>query len=369
MRKKTLYLLCIVYFFAVQLQGCVALNFQTRTDSRPVKPETVPEFFNAPRSLLDIKFGELITADRKFSIQEFSFESWKNSGYAKNDTITGVLYLPKKLESNDLFIILPGIADDTSSTLIAEIIAGFGHQVIRINSGFRPLPKELLKTLAESINTVSDFNNASDFLVNAMQQRIIDLMRLNDFWETLMNPTGLKIHVIGISLGGIIGSLFASVDSRVESLMMINSSASIARILIDSRMIGFQPFRKNLMIKLNLSYNEAYELLKEKIKPVEAITYSSRLNPEKILMVNAGLDMIGFIDTAIPYSATKETWKAFGKPEWIIMPFVGHISSGFAFLPFWLEFPNPLHSFKIFSFENSYAVHLIKDHFLPITLK
>ena len=85
-------------------------------------------------------------------------------------------------------------------------------------------------------------------------------------------------------------------------------------------------------------------------------------------MVSSGIDMIGFIDTAIPYSATKETWSAFGKPEWIIMPFAGHITSAIGFLPFWIELPNPLHSLKIFVFENSYAVHLIKDHFLPIAL-
>ena len=122
------------------------------------------------------------------------------------------------------------------------------------------------------------------------------------------------------------------------------------------------------MKKLGLSYQEAYAMIKEKVKNIEPISYASRLDRRKILIVSGGIDMIGFIDTAIPYSATKETWEAFGKPEWIIMPFAGHISSAVAFLPFWLELPNLLHTFKIFTFENSYAVHLIKSHFLPIAL-
>lgn len=368
MLKKAIFL-CAICFLAVQIQGCVALSITTKAENRFVRPKTLPEFFNISRSLPDIKFGKLNTENRKFSTHEFSFKSWKNSGYAKNDTITGVLYIPKKSGGGDLFIILPGINDDKSSTVIAEILASLGRQTIRINSGFRPLPKELLQSLSESTNIVSDFNNASDFLINTMQQRVIDLMRLNDFWETAMNPTRLKIHVVGISLGGITGSLFSSIDPRVESLMMINSSAGIARILMDSKMPGFQSFKNSLIEKLGLSYEEAYTLIKEKIKNIEPIAYASRLDHRKILIVSGGIDMIGFIDTAIPYSATKETWKAFGKPEWIIMPFTGHITSAFAFLPFWLEFPNPLHLIDTFIIENSYAVHLMKDHFLPMTLK
>ncbi|MEK7146903.1 MAG: hypothetical protein AAB772_01465 [Patescibacteria group bacterium] len=366
--KKPAFLFAVC-FFAVQTQGCVSLAIKTKVEQQFVKPKTLPDFFNTPRSLPDIKFGKLNDENRKFSIQKFSFKSWQKSGYAKNDAVTGFLYLPKKPESNELFIIIPGIADDTSSALIAEIVAGLGHRAIRIKSGFRPLTKKMLTALSsESTDASLTFNDGSVFLVNAMRQRVIDLMRLNDFWETSMNPAGLKAHVIGISLGGIIGSLFSAVDGRVQSLMIINSSASIARILMDSKMIGFTPFKNSLMKKLGLSYQEAYAMIKEKVKNIEPISYASRLDRRKILIVSGGIDMIGFIDTAIPYSATKETWEAFGKPEWIIMPFAGHISSAVAFLPFWLELPNLLHTFKIFTFENSYAVHLIKSHFLPIAL-
>ncbi|MBI2591490.1 MAG: hypothetical protein HYW34_02345 [Candidatus Brennerbacteria bacterium] len=377
MRRKKLVFLSVFCFFAIQVQGCIAISIKTnpyltglkQTENSFIKEKTLPEFFNIPRSLPDIKFNELIDQDRKFSTQKFSFKSWKNTEYPKNDTITGTLYLPKKSENRDLFIIIPGTAEDKSAAFVSEVLAGLGYRAIRIDSGFRPLPKKFIEVLAESTDTTSAFNNASDFMVNAMQQRIIDLMRLNDFWEISMNPTGLKVHVIGISLGGIIGSLLSVTDTRVQSLMMINSSAGIARILMDSKMSGFMPFRNSLMKKLGLSYQEAYLLIKEKLKEIEPITYASRFNGKKILIVSGGIDMISFIDTAIPYSSTKETWEAFGKQEWIIMPFAGHVSSFISLLPFWLEFPNPIDLIYTFIIDNSYAAHLIKNHFLPMALK
>lgn len=365
--KLLLVFLCLIYFFAIY--GCASFVIKTQTDFKFVKPEKPPEFFNVPRSLPDIKFENPTEKDRKFAVQKFSFESWEKSGFDKNDKINGFFYLPAYTKNSDLFIVLPGSGEDIAATAVAEILASMGYKTIRIKSGFKPLPKILINELAESSDASAALKKTSIFLVSAVRQRIIDLMRLGDFWETSMTPTRLKIHVVGISLGGIIGSLFSAVDQRVESLMMINSSASIARILTDSKMSGFKPFRENLMKKLNLSYEETYQLIKEKITPVEPITYAERLNPEKILMVNAWLDMLGIIDTAIPYSATKETWEAFGKPEWITMPLTGHVSSFFALLPFWIELPNPLHTIKSFAFDNSYAVHLIKNHFLPKALK
>lgn len=193
----------------------------------------------------------------------------------------------------------------------------------------------------------------------------IDLMRLLDFLQKEY-PSLKEAHVIGISLGGVVGALYAVVDPRATSLAMLVSSASTARLIMDTNEKKIASLRKAITEKFQLSYNEAYQLLAKKIQDVEPLTYATRMDTQRMIMVSGLLDMLGIpFDSAIPLSASKETWRGFGKPEWVKLA-TGHVTSGIAFLPtpIWFELSHPHHFPPFYGF-SSYLDHLFQKHYLP----
>lgn len=319
----------------------------------------IPVFFNARRLPADINFNGV----------NFSFNSMFVSEYKENNIIKGIIYSPIKMKTSDVFIIFPGSGEDKSAIWSAEIIAELGFRVIKINSGFNPFPKKVIKKALEMSDADSAIEFITVFMETAMRNQVLDLMRMIDFYDQTLEPPARSFHIIGISLGGITGSLLAGVDPRAESLMMILSSGSIARILMDSEMPEIKKMRKILLEKYGLNKETAYSLFKERIKRIEPLNYAARLNPRKILMVSGFLDMAGLLDTAIPLSASRETWAAYSRPQWIIFLTTGHISSFLGFAPFWIEIPHLHHLPKTLLFDGSFVRHIYKDHFIPLALE
>lgn len=360
----------IFAFLLVFLTGCAALVIKFPSRHNFEEDFVLPPFFDIAWSMPELVMGEPNldkVNSQGFISRTFSFVSWKQSGHSKNDIVKGVLYAPLRRTTKDFFVILPASGEDTSAKFIAENLAQLGFYTARIRSGFNPMPKDIINLASEMPSATMAVDVATKFFQEAMRQRTIDLMRFLDRMEKDLHPSAF--HAVGISLGGITASLFTAIDPRVKSLMIAVSSASIARILMDSKAEDIRKLRDILLEKYHLSYAEAYSLIDENLRVVEPIIYASRINPKRILMVSGMLDMLGIVDTAIPLSATRETWKAFGHPEWVTLLFTGHVSSFLAFLPFWIELPLIHHTLYTTLFLEPYVNHLLKRHFLPKAIR
>lgn len=360
----------IFAFLLVSLTGCAALVIKFPSREHIEENSQLPPFFDVARPMPELIMGEPNSDkvnSQGFISRTFSFTSWKQSGYSKNDIIKGFFYAPIRQTAKDFFVILPASGEDTSAELIAENLAQLGFYTARIHSGFNPMPEDIINLASEMPSATMAVGVAAKFFQGAMQQRTIDLMRFLDRMEKDLHPSAF--HAVGISLGGMTASLFTAIDPRVKSLMTVVSSASIARILMDSEASGIRKPRDILLEKYHLSYTEAYSLLEKNLRVVEPITYAPRIDPKRILMVSGMLDMLGIVDTAIPLSATHETWKAFVHPEWVTLLFTGHVSSFLAFLPFWIELPSIHHTLYTILLSEPFVDHLLNKHFIPKTIQ
>ncbi len=356
-----------IFFISFCAGGCAAISTGGFTSKDPGKV-FVPSAYHVGRTVPVVHF-EGRNDVSGYSTRDFSFTSQFPSGYEKNDRIRGTIYSPAFPKTSDVFIILPGSHEDASAKKLGKIFVKLGYAVITIHSGFTPLPRSIFKEASVKKTPEEAVGLATGYFVQAMTAHTIDLMRLEDYLlahsPEFGNPRAF--HMVGVSLGGISASLLAGIDSRVKSLLTIVSSGSVARILMDTKNPDIRKIREVLMKKFGLNYEEAYALIARKIGDAEPLTYARRLDPSCVVMVSGQLDMWGIpVDSAIPLTATTETWEAYGRPEWIRM-YTGHASSFLAFLPGWLELSRMQH--LPWTLTESYARHIVRVHYLPKALR
>lgn len=356
--RRTCLLIYPIVCSLIALSGCVSLIFDRSTVQESRLKAPIPGFFNVPRSSALIGCHAFDVTER-YKSYEFSFESWFTSDFKRNDIVRGRLHVPIDQQTRHAFIIFSGSGEEISSSFFAEIVATLGFTTVRVYAGFRPLPKKVIRLAMEKRTAKEALAFIGGFFRSAMRQRVVDIMRIADVLERTYGIT--RIHVIGTSQGGIVGNLFAAIDGRVESLMMVISAASIAHI------VSMQEGQLQTVFaeKFGIRREELHAMIKKELEIVEPITYKERL-PHKLLLVSGLFDMAGLIDSRIPFSATLETWRAYGRPEWIIIG-TGHFTSVATFAPFWIELPYLHH--LIYTAIQPYAAHILVEHFLPLALK
>jgi len=300
---------------------------------------------------------------------------WEN-----HQTITGSILTPKQgVPGADWIFVIPGkkfteSSPDSTGSCMAENLAEMNFPVVRIDANFDAIPQGS-QQLAANRTGQQALDAFGDSFMTQIRCRVIALKRMMD-WIQQKYPTAepIRFHVIGVSLGGILGSLVAADDPiRVKTLMMIISSGRLSKIVMNEVAFSLIPSLeaiKDVMLDKFVSRSEAILAMDKKMRPVDPITYAHRLNPARIVMVSAGWDMVGCIlDSVMPLSATLETWWKFGCPDWIIMPFAGHGTSLVALWPIWLEITRPHHSLLGWIRWEPHYMQIVRAHFLPKVLK
>jgi cephalosporin-C deacetylase-like acetyl esterase len=152
------------------------------------------------------------------------------------------------------------------------------------------------------------------------QQSVIDVRRAIDFLQQQPGVDADRIAIMGASLGGIIGALATEADPRLKATVMMISAGDLPMILDRSNYSRVYRFRQSIIKRYHLQREDVYKFGCANLREVDPLTYASRIDPRRLLMIN------GSIDTIIPLAAAHETWEAFGRPEWRILP-VSHYSS------------------------------------------
>ncbi len=354
---------------APSLFGCVAwVNYGEFDNDAPfTQPSASPPYFNLPREQ-PIEFTGWLELNEKetsyYKAFQFNFVCHINNEW---EYLWGTLYFPKRERSGHLFLVMKGLGDPGASIpeCLAERLACHGYLTAYIRSEYEIFPPYFVKDVQNGSTPKTLFNEWAVSYTKFMRRRACALMALIDFLEKKYFIQ--SFHAVGYSMGGVTTALLAGADPRIKSLLMFNACGTVGRIILDAENSGveeIQAARELIFKRLKWNRRRAETEIKNRLQLVEPNTYANRINPRRVLMITSCFDLAGLVDTAIPLSAVWETWKALGRPEWIELPFAGHVSASVALLPFWIELPS-LHFITF----NSYLNHIIDAHFLPKAIR
>ncbi|MBY5957663.1 alpha/beta fold hydrolase [Membranicola marinus] len=205
-----------------------------------------------------------------------------------HEAVTGILSYPDVVGPPlPVIILVHGLGDHKNVDYIAggeAILREAGYAVLRIDLYNHGARKE------------ADFDFSFDGSTRyrsreVITQSVFDLRRALDFIETRPELDPHRIGYYGISLGGIIGTIFAGVDERVKVPVITLAGG-----------------RLNLMYGIHALTKEN----KNYLSTIDPIHFVKQIAPRPLLMINAEQDEV------IPPATSKFLYKKAGQPKDII---------------------------------------------------
>lgn len=225
--------------------------------------------------------------------------------------VTGLLTLPEK--GNVPFpvvILMHGLGDRKTVDYIEagnEYLLDAGYAVLRLD----------ISNHGDRIRYDYDFDLTAGYRYwsrDIISQTVFDLRRAVDFIQTRDELDHERIGYFGISLGGIIGAVFCSVEERVKVPVIALAGGNL------NLMFGMDAFSADT---------------KDYLSIIDPINFVGMISPRPLLMINASKDDV------IPPLTSKLLFKAAKKPREIIWYPTKHHD-----LPIDKAYPDGIHWFN-----------------------
>jgi cephalosporin-C deacetylase-like acetyl esterase len=155
--------------------------------------------------------------------------------------------------------------------------------------------------------------------VTAMRQGVLDVRRAAAWLAGRPEVDKDRLGVTGISLGGIVSALAASVDPNIHEAALLLAGGELHEILW--AMPEGAKYRK-----LWVESGRTKEDLKALTMPFDPVTYAHRLKGKRVMM------MAGNVDEVVPPSCARALWRAAGEPPMVWLD-CGHYSAAGFLLP------------------------------------
>ncbi len=182
-----------------------------------------------------------------------------------NNRVTALLSLPKNgIMPFPLAIIQHGLGDkkDTDYMILGDsILSNKGFAVFRIDFAMH----------GERIKKKYKFKGIDYTLRDAIKQTVFDLRCGLDYLDTRSDINSAKTGYVGISLGGVAGTVFCGVDERVEVPVICIAGGGLRAM---SGVDGFGDEITSMMA------------------PIEPLNFVERISPRPILFINAEDDEV-----------------------------------------------------------------------------
>jgi dienelactone hydrolase len=202
--------------------------------------------------------------------------------------VTGLLSLPKKNTAPlPVIILMHGLGDHKAVDYLEygnNLFLENGYAVLRID----------ISDHGDRENDVYDFDLTGDYKYwtrNVIAQTVFDLRRAVDFIETQKELDHKRIGYYGISLGGILGTVFCGVENRVKVPVIALAGGQL-----------------NLLYEENALSSEA----KDFVSIIEPLNFVKQISPRPFLMLNAKNDEV------VPPAMSKLLFHAAEQPKEII---------------------------------------------------
>lgn len=222
------------------------------------------------------------TDSTNFKTLSFSFNS------VQDKKVTGLLSLPRKATTPlPVIILMHGLGDDKNVDYIRygnDFFLKNGYAVVRID----------ISKHGDRKGTTYDFDLTGDYKYwsrNVISQTVFDLRRTVDFIESRAELDADRIGYYGISLGGIIGTIFCGVEDRIKVPVLVLSGGQL-----------------NLLYEKQALSNET----KDFVSIIEPLNFVPKIAPRPLLLLNAKNDEI------VPPLMSKLLFNAAKKPKEII---------------------------------------------------
>jgi len=275
--------------------------------------ELLKTFMPAERTF-DVRLREGPT-DERWRSYLVRFPSPVQTPWVENNVVPGELYLPRTLDKPVSAAVVLDIMDGSAIVPrgLARGLAEHGVAAIYIPMACygvrRPADGAHFKYFAEHPEKTPD----------NLRQTVMDIRRAKAVLAALPEIDGKRIAITGVSLGGIMTSLAAGVDGTFSRVVPILAGGDIAAIC-------FHDARETRRIRQACEAKGIdQKKLAEILKPVEPLTFASRIDPARCLMINA------LRDEVIPPPTTAALRKAIGMPQMLTIP-GGHYGA-ILFLP------------------------------------
>lgn len=182
--------------------------------------------------------------------------------------VTGLLSLPKKSTTPaPVIILMHGLGDHKAVDYVE-----YGNRFF-LKNGFAVLRLDI-SDHGDRESVTYDFDLTGDYKYwtrNVIAQTVFDLRRAVDFIETRKELDSKRIGYYGISLGGIIGTVFCGVENRVKVPVIALAGGQL-----------------NLLYKEKAFSREA----KDFMGIVEPLNFVKHIAPRPFLMLNAKNDEV-----------------------------------------------------------------------------
>jgi hypothetical protein len=284
---------------ALNLTGCLYYgHYGIRIDSPPA-PSIDSDYFHtetspaAPRLLSNRKHDG-------YTIQKFKFQ-----------THTAFLYLPDQIQPAPAVILLPITQGDYYTKQMAHFLSEKGIITLRFQSHGH------LLTARNSHDALTEFEAL-------LKEDVMDVLEGIDWLSAQPSVDHERIGIVGISMGAVIGSVVAGVDSRIRAGVFILGGGDLSGILFSSKEPNIILIRKRIEEEEDLTREEMITETGRRLRNVDPLTYADHLDPDRILMINA------YFDHVIKRRYGMALWEAIGEPPMVMLP-TGHYSASLFF--------------------------------------
>lgn len=269
--------------------------------------------FQPTEKAFDAKLQEVYT-DEAWQFQRVKYPSPIVTPWLENNVVPGELYLPTKITGKAPAAIVLDILDG-SAIIPRGLARGLAEQgVIALY-----VPMACYGTRRPPGGAhFAYFADHPEKTADNLRQTVMDIRRAKALLAAMPEVDPDRISITGVSLGGIMTSLAAGVDGTFCRVVPILAGGDLATICFYSR--ETRRIREACEAK-GIDRNQLAEML----KPVEPLSFASRIDPRRCLMINAARDEV------IPAASTLALNKAIGTPTMLTVP-VGHYGA-MLFLP------------------------------------
>ena len=242
----------------------------------------VARYYDYDQDLPLMDFVCLITDTLDYTLFYLTYRSVHDA------EVTGLLTLPGKGKAPyPTVILMHGLGDRKTVDYVEagnKYLLDAGYAVLRLD----------ISNHGDRFRYDYDFDLTAGYRYwtrDIISQTVFDLRRAVDFIYSRDELDNERIGYFGISLGGIIGTIFCSVDKRVKVPVIVLAGGNL-----------------NLMFRMHAFSEETKDFL----SIIDPINFVGMISPRPLLMINAGNDDV------VPPVTSKLLYKAAGKPKEII---------------------------------------------------
>ena len=286
------------------------VTFDAKTAPVDPTPEstagTDPHFVYRPEPIDADNY--LVDEGARYEIRRLSFPSIAANG--QTDNLVTVDYHRSRLPGTHPVVIVLPI---------------WGRHVYPPNAITRTLRKRsngtvhILNVMGEShfvdwpkLEVVTDEDEFMELWAEGVQYEIntlIDTRRLIDWAEDQPEIDSNHIGLIGFSHGALFAPTLAAQEPRISALVLVMGGAHPQRVIAQCRGTRTEGVQIWADETFGWSRDEMEDRLESLVGPMDPARYPSRVNPERVLMIEAGKD------ECIPESCRDDLWETMGRPE------------------------------------------------------